>query len=105
MSLNENPFLGGAQMKLTGEFTCYRYQRTNRSAAQDKVQNFNGFRRWGGGNPGFFPPDFFSRKNVTKILFKLEVTGLVLAKSRKLGVARAHPTCAEISVSKIFLLP
>ena len=53
-----------------------------------------------------FPlPDFFSRKNVTKILFKLKVTGLVLAKSRKLGVASAHPTCVEISVSKNFLLP
>jgi len=58
----------------------------------------------GGGKPLFFPPDFFSRKNVTKILFKLEVTGLILAKSRKLGVPRAHPTCAEISVSKIFFL-
>ncbi len=63
------------------------------------------FAAGGGENPGFPPPDFFSRKNVTKILFKLEVTGLVLAKSRKLGVARAHPTCAEISVSKFFLLP
>ena len=58
----------------------------------------------GGGKPLFFPPDFFSRKNVTKILFKLEVTGLILAKSRKLGVPRAHPTCAEISVSNNILL-
>ena len=36
-----------------------------------------------------------------KILFKLEVAGLIPNKSRKLGVPRAHPTCAEISVSKI----
>ena len=37
-----------------------------------------------------------------KILFKLEVTELIPTKSRKLGITRAHPTCAEISVSKIF---
>ena len=37
-----------------------------------------------------------------KILFKLEVAGLIPNKSRKLGVPRAHPSCAEISVSKIF---
>ena len=51
-----------------------------------------------------FPPAFFSKKSVTKILFKLEVTDLIHTKSRKLGVPRAHPTCAEISVSKIFPL-
>ena len=50
------------------------------------------------------PPDFFSKKNVTKILFKLEVVGFIPTKSRKLGVPRAHPTCAEISVSKFFFL-
>ena len=48
------------------------------------------------------PPAFFSKKSVMKILFKLEVTELIPTKSRKLGVPRAHPTCAEISVSKIF---
>ena len=47
------------------------------------------------------PPAFFSKKNVMKILFKLEVAGLIPNKSRKLGVPRAHPSCAEISVSKM----
>ena len=37
-----------------------------------------------------------------KILFKLKAAGLIPTKSRKLGVPRAHPSCAEISVSKIF---
>ena len=56
------------------------------------------------GAPFSSPPDFFSKKNVTKILFKLEVVGFIPTKSRKLGVPRAHPTCAEISVSKFFFL-
>ena len=50
-------------------FTLLHKGDYTRKAAQDKVQNFNGFRRWGG-KPRFSPPpDFFSRKNVTKILF------------------------------------
>ena len=45
------------------------------------------------------PPDFL-RKNVTQNLFTLEV-GVIPTKSKKLGVSRTHPTCAEVSVPNL----